>query len=97
MEWKSSWTVINIKENIKMENSMAKENIFGQINHAIKANLIKGLGMAKAAGNQQEIMLIFILEHIWMIKRMDMEDMFGQMVAFMKVDLSMMLSNFYFI
>jgi hypothetical protein len=56
--------VINIKENIKMENSMAKENIFGQINHAIKANLIKGLGMAKAAGNQQEIMLIFILEHI---------------------------------
>lgn len=64
MEFKSSSMAINIKDNTKMANSMAKESIFGQMNHATKVNLHRELDLGKAAGNQPKTMQIFILEHI---------------------------------
>ena len=85
MEFKSSSMAINIKDSTKMENSMVKESIFGQMNHATKANLLRELDMGKAAGNQRKTTQISILEHIWMIRKTAMGDTYGQMVAFMKV------------
>ena len=64
MEFKSSSMAINIKDNTKMANSMAKESICGQMNHVIKASLIKVLDTDKEVGNQQKTMQIFTLEHI---------------------------------
>ena len=64
MEFKSSSMAINIKDSTKMENSMVKESIFGQMNHATKANLLRELDMGKAAGNQPKTTQISILEHI---------------------------------
>ena len=64
MECKSSSMEIDIKVNTKTANSMAKESIFGQMNHVIKANLIKVFDMDKAAGNQQKTTQIFTLEPI---------------------------------
>ena len=56
--------VINIKDSIKMENSMAKENIFGLMSRATKANLLREFDLGKAAGNQLKLTQISILEHI---------------------------------
>ena len=80
-----------------MENSMAKEIISGQMNPAMKDNSIKASGRVKVAGNQQKTMRIFILEHIWMIRRTVTEDMFGPMAAYTKEGLSTMLSKIDFI
>ena len=47
------------------------------------------------AGNRLKKMEIFTSEHIKMIKKLDLEDMFGLMVAYTKETLHRMLSNFF--
>jgi hypothetical protein len=51
--------VTNTKVNIKMENSMEKGNILGQMVHATKVNSSKELGMVKEVGNLQNLMETF--------------------------------------
>ena len=76
-----------------MENSMEKENIHGLMDLAIKDSLSMEFDKVKEVGNQPKIMEISTLAHTKLIKRMDMEDMFGQMVASMKEDSPTMLSK----
>lgn len=73
---------------------MERENIFGQMDHVMKANLIKELDMVKVVGSQQSKMEIFILVHTKAIRKTVMEDMFGRMVVCIRVASPTMLSIF---
>lgn len=84
----------NTKDNTKMASSTEKESTLGQMVHATKVSLLMEFDKVKEVGNQQRIMEISTLELTKLIKRMDMEDMFGLMAAFMKVDSPMMSSIF---
>jgi hypothetical protein len=64
MGYKYSLMVTNIKVSIKMESSMGKENTYGQMNHAMKANLLKESDLDRVVGNLQKLTPISILEHI---------------------------------
>jgi len=55
---------INIKDNIKMGNSMEKASISGLMNHVIKVNSSKEFVLAKAAGNLLKTTQISISVHI---------------------------------
>ena len=77
-----------------MASSMAKENIFGLMDPAIKDSSWKASDKVKEAGSQPRTMEISTLELTKEIKRMDMEDMCGQMAACTKVDLPTMSSKF---
>lgn len=83
---------INIKDSIKMANSMEKENIYGLMDLAMKDSLLMESGKDRAAGNQPKIMEISISAHTKMIKKMVMEGMSGLMAACMKEDLLTMSS-----
>ncbi len=50
----------NIKDSTKMENFMAKESIYGWMDHAMKVNLKKAWGMDKAVGNLPSSMETYI-------------------------------------
>ena len=78
--------VIFIVVNIARANSMAKGNIFGQMVHHMREDLLKDVGMGKVTGNPHEPMATFISDRTREIKRAAMEDMCGQMDAFMKVN-----------
>ena len=83
----------NTKDNTKMASSTEKESTLGQMVHATKVSLLMEFDKVKEVGNQQRIMEISTLELTKLTKRMDMEDMFGLMAAFMKVDSPMMSSK----
>ena len=68
---------------------MGKGNIFGPMVHFMMVILLMDLGMGKEVGNHQEIQEIFMQEHMNMTKNVDMEDISGLMVVFMK-DISKM-------
>lgn len=93
MELKYLLMVINIKENIEKENSMGKVNIHGQTLLHLKVIFVKEWDMGMEHGDLLKLMEMFMLEHIKMIKKVDMVDMFGQMDAFMKETLLKMLSK----
>ena len=84
----------NTKDSTKMASSTEKESTLGQMVHATKVSLLMEFDKVKEVGNQQRIMEISTLELTKLTKRMDMEDMFGLMAAFMKVDSPMMSSKF---
>ena len=94
LELKYLWMETNTKDNTKMASSTEKESTLGQMVHATKVSLLMEFDKVKEVGNQQRIMEISTLELTKLIKRMDMEDMFGLMAAFMKVDSPMMSSKF---
>ena len=80
-----------------MVNLMGKENICGLMDHAMKDSLLMELDKDMEAGNQLKIMEISISEPIKMIKKMDMEDMYGLMVACIREDLLTMSSTLFII
>lgn len=85
---------INIKVNIKMENSMVKENIPGLMDHVIRASLWRESGKAKAAGSQLKAMETYTSVPTKLTRKMDMEDMYGQMDACTREGSPTMLSTF---
>jgi hypothetical protein len=70
--------VTSTKGNIKMENSMGKGSILGQMDHAMKANSYKESGMDREAGNLLNRTEIFTSVPTRMIRKMAMVDMSGQ-------------------
>ena len=67
-----------------MENSMEKENILGQMAHAMKVSSSKELDMGKEAGNQLKITEIFISDPMKTIRKMAMVDTSGQTAVCIK-------------
>lgn len=96
MELKYSSMAIPIKVNIEKENSMAKESIVGLMDHHMRVILMKVFDMAMVVGNQLNIILTFMQERMLMIKKVDLEDMLGQMDAFIKAHFQKMLSKYLF-
>ncbi len=75
---------INIKANIEKENSMEKENILGQTVQFMKVTSLKEWEVDMELGNLQRQTLMYMLEHIKMIKNVDLDDTYGQMVVYMR-------------
>lgn len=93
MESKNSLMEIFTKVNINMENSKAKDNIFGKMVHIIKANLSKAKEMEKDSGNFLNLKKYkLIKDNILMTKKMVMEFIVGPMVLITKV-ISKMIKN----
>ena len=97
MEFKNLLIQMYIKVNIRKENFMEKENMYGQMDHLIKELSQKEQDMVKEVGNHQDKVVIFILEDTKEIKRVVMVVIFGLMVVFIKVISRMIISNLYFI
>ena len=72
------------KANTKEENSMERENTFGQMDLVMRALSSKGAGKDKEIGNQLNQMEIFTLELMKETKKVVMDVMFGLMDALMK-------------
>ena len=72
---------------------MEKEDIYGQTDLHMKVILLKAFVKVKELGNLHPATLIHTLDLTKMIKKMVMEDIFGQTVVSTKVSLSMMSSN----
>ena len=79
MEYKNSQTAIFIKENIKEESFMEKENISGQMDPLMKELFLMVRDMDREIGNLQGKVEISILELMEMIRKVVMEDISGQM------------------
>lgn len=87
---------ISTEGNIVRENSMEKENIFGQTLQYFKEIFVKAWDMDMEHGNQQKSILTSMLDPIKMTKKVDMVDTYGQMDVFTKETFQKMLSNFLF-
>ena len=72
------------KANTKEENSMERENTFGQMDLVMRVLSSKGAGKDKEIGNQRNQVEIFTLEHMKETKKVAMDAMFGLMDALMK-------------
>lgn len=79
-----------------MASSMAKANMAGQTDHAMKVSLYREPDMDKVAGNLPKIMETFISELTKMTRKTDMVVMFGRMAACTKEALQMTSSTFIF-
>ena len=79
MEYKNSQMAIFIKENIKEESFMEKENISGQMDPLMKELFLMVRDMDREIGNLQGKVEISILELMEMIRKVVMEDISGQM------------------
>ena len=79
MEYKNSQMAIFIKENIKEESFMEKENISGQMDPLMKELFLMVRDMDREIGNLQGKVEISILELMKMIRKVVMEDISGQM------------------
>ena len=77
-----------------MVNSMAKANILGQTDHAMKDSLLMASGKVKVAGSHVRIMEISILALMKVTRRMGMADMYGPTGVSFKGDSPMTLSIF---
>lgn len=97
MELKFSSMETNTEENIVKVNFMEKEDILGPILLFLKGISIKAWDMDMGHGNQPKLILIFMWDHMRTIKKVDMEDIFGLMDAFMKVIFQKMSSKLFFI
>lgn len=84
MEFKNLQMEIFIKESIKEENSMVRENTLGSMALLMKGSFSKEQDMARVAGNPQEKVVTFILDSMKMIRNLGMVDTFGLTAVSMK-------------
>ena len=77
-----------------MVNSMAKANILGQTDHAMKDSLLMESGKVKVAGSHVRIMEISILALMKVTRRTGMVGMYGPTGVSIKEDSPMTLSMF---
>ena len=92
---KSLPMVIFIRENIKKESLMGKENMFGRMAHLMKVPLLKAVDKDMEVGNLHEVEVMYIMEDMKKIKKVGMEGIFGRMAASMKEILKTIWSKIY--
>jgi hypothetical protein len=81
--------VIFTKANINRENFMAMENTYGKLVQCMMVNLPTDQEMELANGNQIKPNSISLLANIKMIKNQEKESIFGIMVLYTMVVLTM--------